>query len=395
MEALQRFTKLWHVGRELQLKEPQHRKLFHRCSLKLLDNLLLNENSPLKIETQTWLVQSLMRGDIARLLDPILLMLLDPATARMSILHVSIQHSNANCDFREATSQADDSYSKIYAISSVDGNVIYHVSNSISEKGNFHKRLKWRWKKENNNIERNNQRIFAITSLKNHKDNHHCYVTEKNVMRDIELPRTYNGNISLFVNPFTRGFPEDESCEDDLKSENDTENSAEFTKNARRFNSLTRALDSNTETNIEMDLLPKAPKITLEVTTTESPPVEIKFFNHLKNKLMDVESGECEESLSADEYFNPNKNGDDMSYAVVKDVLDCLIDNVVEKCEGKIAEQESKPGVGVHPYHSHLLLYCGVYDSCRTLYAFSTLKNILLTNSRLFLCCAATSGKLK
>lgn len=49
-------------------------------------------------------------------------------------------------------------------------------------------------------------------------------------------------------------------------------------------------------------------------------------------------------------------------------------------------------GVGVHNLHSHMLLYCGVYDSTRTLYALRTLRNELITNTRMFLCCAATTG---
>ena len=49
-------------------------------------------------------------------------------------------------------------------------------------------------------------------------------------------------------------------------------------------------------------------------------------------------------------------------------------------------------GVGVHQLHSHMLLYCGVYDSHRTLYALSSLRSILLTNARMFLCAAATTG---
>lgn len=127
--------KLWHIGREIQLKDHQQKKLFHKCLLKVLDNLLLPDNSALKIETQTCLVQSLIKGDLPRLLDPVLLMLLDPVTARMSILHVSIQHSNVGSEAQEQNIQTDENFNKIYAISSVDGNVIYHVSNSLSEKG--------------------------------------------------------------------------------------------------------------------------------------------------------------------------------------------------------------------------------------------------------------------
>lgn len=49
-------------------------------------------------------------------------------------------------------------------------------------------------------------------------------------------------------------------------------------------------------------------------------------------------------------------------------------------------------GVGVHNLHSHMLLYCGVYDSTRTLYALRTLRSELITNTRMFLCSAATTG---
>ncbi|KAG8306603.1 Protein dopey-1, partial [Homalodisca vitripennis] len=42
--------------------------------------------------------------------------------------------------------------------------------------------------------------------------------------------------------------------------------------------------------------------------------------------------------------------------------------------------------------HSHLLLYCGVYDSQRALYALQTVRNMLATNARAFLCSSSTTG---
>lgn len=53
--------------------------------LKMLDNLQLPDSSALKVEAQNWLLHSLLRGDIHRLLDPIMMMLLDPATARLEL----------------------------------------------------------------------------------------------------------------------------------------------------------------------------------------------------------------------------------------------------------------------------------------------------------------------
>lgn len=48
--------------------------------------------------------------------------------------------------------------------------------------------------------------------------------------------------------------------------------------------------------------------------------------------------------------------------------------------------------LSLHPLHSHMLLYCGVYDSARTLYSLRTLRNALAANPRTFLSCAATTG---
>ena len=89
---------------------------FVRSLLRMLDNLWLDECGPLRLAAQGWLLHSLLRGDAARLLDPLLLPLLSPATARVSVLRVTVR--------LRSTVQA----AKIYAISTLDGSVIYHVS---------------------------------------------------------------------------------------------------------------------------------------------------------------------------------------------------------------------------------------------------------------------------
>lgn len=258
--------------------------------------------------------------------------------------------------------------------------------------------MKWRWKKETNLSERGTERVFAITSLKNQYDGRPSYVTKKNIIRDIELPRSCNRNISVLVNPFSAGFPEDEfTVEDNQRGEFETQMECNISDYNKRIRSL-RELDRFSDGNIEMDVLPRQSKITLEVTTSDSPPAETKFFNQLQHRLFGGTETGCEETLPAYEYFHRSRKNSnssvDNNINAVREVLDSLIDSVVRKCESESAETESKSGVGVHPYHSHIFLYCGVYDSSRTLYAFNTLKNILLTNSRLFLNCAATSGMI-
>lgn len=80
-------------------------------------------------------------------------MLLDPSTCRMSVLHVSIQHSNivltksdpaALLEKSESAQDEAEGAANIYAISSVDGNVIYHVSNGQDERSSTTGEKKWR-----------------------------------------------------------------------------------------------------------------------------------------------------------------------------------------------------------------------------------------------------------
>ncbi|OTF75985.1 hypothetical protein BLA29_001736, partial [Euroglyphus maynei] len=75
-------------------------------------------------------------SDISRILEPLLFILLHPNTARLSIKNVNIlrytrtNHNNdlmANYSKKQQIEQIDSTESKIYAITSTNGNVIYHV----------------------------------------------------------------------------------------------------------------------------------------------------------------------------------------------------------------------------------------------------------------------------
>lgn len=214
---------LWHLGREIETN-PRLRgclRTFDKSLLKMLDNLQLADNSPLKLQSQSWLLHSLVRGDISRVVTPVLMMLLDPLTCRMSVLHVSIQHSNivlTKSDPIEEKSELHDdteAATNIYAISSVDGNVIYHVSNNSEEDKKSRKGKKK--KKSINPVKV--KRIFAVTTLTS-GENGHRYITERNeTMKELEVPSSIAGNrrISVFVNPLSLNGTENsnESLEED------------------------------------------------------------------------------------------------------------------------------------------------------------------------------------
>ena len=119
VDTYQRFTLLWHLSRDLELKSstsPEHRRTFDICLLKMLDTLNMT-GGPLKVLSQvrkslkklvkshqipflisrfltfffqSWLVHAMTRGDVGRILEPLFLTLLDPCTARVSVLHCSL-----------------------------------------------------------------------------------------------------------------------------------------------------------------------------------------------------------------------------------------------------------------------------------------------------------------
>uniref|UniRef100_A0A8D9B3L0 Protein dopey-1 homolog n=1 Tax=Cacopsylla melanoneura TaxID=428564 RepID=A0A8D9B3L0_9HEMI len=216
--SFRRFAILWHVGREVTARMGTLHigDIFYKSMLKMLDNLQLPENCPLKVEAQVWLLHSIMRGDIHRLLDPLLMMLLDPATARLSVLHARISaHQDVTRDSARENEEEEAS-TKIYAISSVDGNVMYHVSEK------YNSRLKElntptsssasSSSKSTSNLNKN-KKIIAVTSLSS--GDNQCVTEKKRVNQNIVFHEgidTYTTsqshlsllhNISVFVNPFS------------------------------------------------------------------------------------------------------------------------------------------------------------------------------------------------
>ena len=146
VDAFQRFTLFWHLSRDQQNKKSKARegvRTFDVCLLKMLDNLNMS-SGPLKTLSQSWLIHAMARGDIARIMEPLFLTLLDPTTARVSVLHCRIDQSNtinisSNLDDSNLESDsgcATDMTHKIFTIATSHG-VYYHVSEKPSTDCNF------------------------------------------------------------------------------------------------------------------------------------------------------------------------------------------------------------------------------------------------------------------
>ena len=130
--------------------------------LKVLDNIQNVENVDLRLLAETFLTHSLLRDDIVRILNPILLKLLSPSTVRISIQNINIQDTDFQINLEQPDSQKiDDAQArKVYAVSNVNGNVMYHVTDDPDPKP-----LKKKWYMFNRNNKKLSQVVNTTSSL--------------------------------------------------------------------------------------------------------------------------------------------------------------------------------------------------------------------------------------
>uniref|UniRef100_A0A3B4BRG1 Dopey N-terminal domain-containing protein n=1 Tax=Pygocentrus nattereri TaxID=42514 RepID=A0A3B4BRG1_PYGNA len=91
LEALHRFSVLWHLTREVQTnRSTSLNRSFDRSLFVVLDSLNSQDGS-VSAAGQSWLVRALSLNDVVRILEPVLLLLLDPKTQRTAIQ--SVKHN--------------------------------------------------------------------------------------------------------------------------------------------------------------------------------------------------------------------------------------------------------------------------------------------------------------
>lgn len=72
--------------------------MFFRSLLKILDNLQNQTKPNYQLLAETFLTHSLLHNDIPRIINPILLKLLAPNTARVSIRNINIHDTDTQSD---------------------------------------------------------------------------------------------------------------------------------------------------------------------------------------------------------------------------------------------------------------------------------------------------------
>lgn len=417
-----------------------------------MDNLQNKKKSNLQLLSETFLTHSLLRNDISRIINPILIKLLAPRTARISILYVNIRDTDSQSDINlEENEQPDDNKErKVYAVSSINGNIKYHITGEPNVKP-----LKKKWYLFSKTGKKYTPVINMTTSITENSG----VVTKKN--KDFKnpdispnMPRSAKGNnVKLFINPlsskeiypngldgsYTRLDPNassSESLSSDMTPCDSPENpyvsydSTNAAVNADRdsgFESLVRQKsqtdsinsqnnNKNSETvkkNILEHLEPISDGIKANTNGIKMPKSQ-SFDESNCEKLAEIEkcslvhswsycmsdsdnlNAELEISTSAEDFF---KGGD---HAIVSEVLSDIINRVCETVDksSRPTDLDLKPKISDHslrnfnvfPMHHHLCLYCEVFDSNHVLYSLKTLKSCIVSNPQLFIRCLATSG---
>ncbi|NXD21729.1 DOP1 protein, partial [Spelaeornis formosus] len=487
MEAHAKFAVLWHLTRDLHInKSSSFGRTFDRSLFIMLDSLNSLDGSTWSVG-QAWLNQVLQRHDIARVLEPLLLLLLHPKTQR-----VSVQRVQAECYWNKSPNQPEEENEKQFMQKFSCADAFSHMPVSqeqliIPKEGN-EKQLGVD-EIENFSLTVNplSDRLSLLSTSSE---------TIPMVVSDFDLPdhqaeilqssdsgcsqSSTGDNISyevetesLSAQDSSQTLKEDspdeivqqvvtdlickvvsglgeevESVKDSMHSEDASskfsslDNSVEVTKSDDQnilssqssllSNDSSQLLSASTETGLEslgdeMSRNNSSPCIaesqqsfsdlTLSSTELKSrkrshSSIQFSFKGKQPEKMSEKETivKEAGKQPGAKPKVKIARKKDEekkkaqteklkQTNVFFSDGLD--LENWYSCGEGEISEIESdvgspgmrkSPNFNIHPLYQHVLLYLQLYDSSRTLYAFSAVKAILKTNPSAFVSAISTTS---
>lgn len=131
--GFRRFQLLWKLGRDTH-----HGKEFEKLLFLILDVLTLPSNLSIQVAVSKWLQEALVRGDVGRIMKPLLKILLNESTKRMSIIYTKRykQDNDTGSEWEKDLLADGDSFmdKECFAVSSEDGCIRYHMDNVLSKK---------------------------------------------------------------------------------------------------------------------------------------------------------------------------------------------------------------------------------------------------------------------
>uniref|UniRef100_A0A8B9NL15 DOP1 leucine zipper like protein A n=1 Tax=Accipiter nisus TaxID=211598 RepID=A0A8B9NL15_9AVES len=481
MEAHAKFAVLWHLTRDLHInKSSSFGRTFDRSLFIMLDSLNSLDGSTWSVG-QAWLNQVLQRHDIARVLEPLLLLLLHPKTQR-----VSVQRVQAECYWTKSPYHPEEENEKHFMqkFSCADGIqgqlIIPKESNekqlAMDEMENFSLTVN-PLSDRLSLLSTSSETIPMVVSdfdLPDHQveilqssdsgcsqsstgDNISYEVETESLsaqdssqtLREDSPDEIVQQVVTDLICKVVSGLGEEaEPVKHNLHSEDTSckfsplDNSVEMTKNEDQniqssqssllSNDSSQLLSASTETGLESlrDEISRnnsSPCIAesqqslsdLTLASTESKSrkrshssIQFSFKGKLPEKMSEKETivKEAGKQPGAKPKVKIAKKKDEekkkaqteklkQTNVFFSDGLD--LENWYSCGEGEISEIESdvgspgmrkSPNFNIHPLYQHVLLYLQLYDSSRTLYAFSAIKAILKTNPSAFVSAISTTS---
>ncbi|XP_066468571.1 protein dopey-1 isoform X2 [Tiliqua scincoides] len=487
MEAHAKFAVLWHLTRDLHInKSSSYGRSFDRSLFIMLDSLNSLDGSTWSVG-QAWLNQVLQRHDIARVLEPLLLLLLHPKTQR-----ISVQRVQAECCWNKSVSYPEDENEKQFMQKFNCGNAFVHIAanqeQDISAKENTEKQLAMD-EMENFSLTVNplSDRISLLSTssetiplaasdfdLPDHQieilQSSDSGCSQSSVGDNVSYEVETDGMIAPDVSQHLKGDSPDEIVqqvvidlickvvsglgedsepvkhylysEDTSTKLNSLDTSEEVTEmedpniqdsqSSLLSNDSSQLLSVSTETGLEsisneISRNNSSPCISVSQQTLSDPTfvtteaktrqrshssIQFSFKGKTPEKVLEKETivKESSKQPGAKPKVKLAKRKDEekkkaqveklkQSSVFFSDGLD--LENWYSCGEGEISEIESdagspgmqkSPHFNIHPLYQHVLLYLQVYDSSRTLYAFSSIKSILKTNPSAFVNAISTTS---
>ncbi|XP_075562776.1 protein DOP1A isoform X2 [Pelecanus crispus] len=487
MEAHAKFAVLWHLTRDLHInKSSSFGRTFDRSLFIMLDSLNSLDGSTWSVG-QAWLNQVLQRHDIARVLEPLLLLLLHPKTQR-----VSVQRVQAECYWTKSSYHPEEENEKHFMQKFSCADAFSHVPVNqeqliIPKEGNEKQLAMDEMENFSLTVNPLSDRLSLLSTssetipmvvsdfdLPDHQveilqssdsgcsqsstgDNISYEVETESLsaqdssqtLREDSPDEIVQQVVTDLICKVVSGLGEEaEPLKHCLHSEDTScklsplDNSVEVTKNEDQniqssqssllSNDSSQLLSASTETGLESlrDEISRnnsSPCIAesqqslsdLALASTESKSrkrshssIQFSFKGKLPEKMSEKETivKEAGKQPGAKPKVKIAKKKDEekkkaqteklkQTNVFFSDGLD--LENWYSCGEGEISEIESdvgspgmrkSPHFNIHPLYQHVLLYLQLYDSSRTLYAFSAIKAILKTNPSAFVSAISTTS---
>uniref|UniRef100_A0A8D0F4W4 Protein dopey-2 n=1 Tax=Strix occidentalis caurina TaxID=311401 RepID=A0A8D0F4W4_STROC len=329
LEALFRFSVMWHLTREIQgSRVTSHNRSFDRSLFVVLDSLNCSDGA-IGAAAQGWLIRALSLNDVARILEPVLLLLLHPKTQRTSIHYIKQKNSAEDihdwlCKKKTSLKESGISESNseenlpLSQFTTVDREAIWAEVEKDPEKPEL--------KTEQSENDDSCNPVTSHEADGDQDNSEHTESADTSTGHDSENTSSFSPSLEL----------------QEVSNEDNDSAATDGKETTNHVSCLNAFLPESSKSSVSLNLV-----------------------------RADSERTQASESLSSDEEVDLE---------------------LQEITHSKLLKQQKEKQEMIEALFKHMLLYLQPYDSKRVLYAFSVLEAVLKTNPKEFIEAVASTS---